>query len=92
MSKPRDPIKVGFPQEESRIPATQQGRPQQWRAYTRSCSYRQEPSACKHFLSPPKIVFGQAIFIHWRKSICLTGINHHCNVILLVNGVVVFQN
>ncbi len=53
---------------------------------------RQGPSAYKHFLSPPKIVFGQAIFIHRRKSICLTGINHHCNVILLVNRVAEFQN
>ena len=91
-SKPRDPIKVVFPQEESSISATQQGRFQPSRAYARSCSYRQEPSACKHLLSPPKIVFGQAIFIHWRKSICWTGISDRCNVILLVNGVEAFQN
>src|SRR5208337_130028 len=74
------------------VPATRQGRFQQSRACTRSCSYWQEPSACKHFLSPPTILFGQAIFMHGRKSICLTGINHHCNVILLVNRVEEFQN
>jgi hypothetical protein len=44
------------------------------------------------FLCAPKIVFGQAIFIHCRKSICLTGTYLRYNVTLLVNKVERFQD
>jgi hypothetical protein len=48
--------------------------------------------ASSNFLCAPENVFGQAIFIPWTKSICLTGINLGYNVTLLVNKVERFQD